>query len=237
MKSSLQQLDLNTKIHIIGALGFWQLKAAQIFASTWAETTKCLSQRTFDWLWIPLCISTLFTSPASLCTRVWVSITGSKCVSLCMCMCVGRSSGCLCCTWLSYACFLLPGLSSLASHSAVTPSPPIPSLAFQMHCTQGGRANLLFSVSDLCPVPNLFLFSPLSSPLTKSLFSWYCWKPYGVCDIIRAGSRERGNGRAGERLVAKSLCSDVSSKALWEATWGVRAEQVGFFLKISLPPG
>lgn len=48
-----------------------------------------------------------------------------------------------------------------------------------------------------------------------------------VCDIIRAGCRERGMVEQGRDWLARSLCSDVSRKALWEARWGVRAEQVG----------
>ena len=45
----------------------------------------------------------------------------------------------------------------------------------------------------------------------------------------------------GSDWLARSLRSDVSREALWEARWGVRAEQVGncifLFFPISVPPG
>lgn len=96
----------------------------------------------------------------------------------------------------------------------------------------------MFSVWDLCPVPTLLLFSPLSSTLTKSLFRLDTAENHMVC--VTSSGQEAGRGgtvELGRGWLAKSLCSDVSRKALWEATWGVRAEQVGFFLKVLLPPG
>lgn len=80
----------------------------------------------------------------------------------------------------------------------------------------------MFSVSDLRPVPALLFFSPFlsfSSPLTKSLFRLDTAENHMVCDIIRAGSRERGMVEQGRDWLARSLCSDVSRKALWEARW------------------
>lgn len=145
-------------------------------------------------------------------------------------LCVGQSNHRLCSTWLSDARPLLPALSSFASHiAAVTlsppsltppPQPPPPPLLVQLPLAAHtrGRANLLFSASNLPPHPPRPRyptslppphFSPpppflsFSSPLTKSLFRLHSAENHMECDITRAGSRERGNGRAGERLACQ----------------------------------
>lgn len=74
--------------------------------------------------------------------------------------------------------------------------------------------------------PPFFSFSP---PLTKSLFRLDTAENHMVCDIIRAGSREKGMIELGRDWLARSLCSDISRKALLEARWGVKAEQVGIY--------
>lgn len=158
-----------------------------------------------------------------------------------MCLCVGQSDRRLCSTWLSDAWSLLPGLSSFASHSAAVPlSPPNPPLSLSTSLTHKGKSEpFVFCVR---PAPHFGPppFLPFSSPLTKSLFRLDTAENHMVCDIIRAGSRERGMVEQGRDWLARSLCSDVSRKALWEARWGVTAEQVGnciLSFRISLPPG
>lgn len=146
-----------------------------------------------------------------------------------MCLCAGQSSGRLCSTWLSDAWSLLPGLSSLASHSAAIPlSPPhlLPPLPSTRSTHKGKSEPFVFCVRP-APRSSPPPFLSFSSPLTKSLFRLDTAENHMVCDIIRAGSRERGMVEQGRDWLARSLCSDVSRKALWEAHWGVRAKQVG----------
>lgn len=91
------------------------------------------------------------------------------------------------------------------------PSPPPPLLVqLPLAAHTRGRANLLFSASNLPPplrrLPHFIPpppFLSFSSPLTKSLFRLHSAENHMECDITRAGSRERGNGRAGERLACQ----------------------------------
>lgn len=118
------------------------------------------------------------------------------------------------------------------SRSPLALSPPPPPLPLYLPLTvhTRGRANLLFFCVRPAPCsspPPFLSFSSLSLSLTKSLFRLDTAENHMVCDIIRAGCRERGMVEQGRDWLARSLCSDVSRKALWEAHWGVRAEQVG----------
>lgn len=152
-----------------------------------------------------------------------------------MFVCGGRSNGRLCSTWLSDAWSLLPGLCSLASHSAAIPLSPLHLLLslFSFHSSytycKGKSKPFVFCIRP-APHSSPPPFLSFSSPLTKSLFRLDTAENHMVCDIIRAGSRERGMVEQGRDWLARSLCSYVRRKALWEAPSGVRAEQVGNFI-------
>lgn len=119
-----------------------------------------------------------------------------------------------------------------SSHSPLAPSTPppsSPSLPSTHSAHKGKSESFVFCVRP-APRSSTPPFLSFSSPLTKSLFRLDTAENHMVCDIIRAGSRERGMVEQGRDCLARSLCSDVSRKALWEARWGVRAEQVGNFI-------
>lgn len=116
--------------------------------------------------------------------------------------------------------------SSLSPHlpHTVQPPPPTHLPAFLSPLpVAGGRAPLSFSASAAAPLSLSF-----RSPLTKSLCRLDAAENHMACDITGAGSEERGMvesgvasaGGGGGDWLARSLCGDVSRKALWEARWG-----------------
>lgn len=131
---------------------------------------------------------------------------------------------------------LLISLTQCSHSPLATPSPPPPPVlslstfhSQHTHTHKGKSEPFVFCVRP-APRSSPPPFLSFSSPLTKSLFRLDTAENHMVCDIIRAGSRERGMVEQGRDWLARSLYSDVSRKALWEARWGVRAEQVGNFI-------
>lgn len=114
--------------------------------------------------------------------------------------------------------------SLLICLAQLNPPPVHPPPRVPLHLpVAGGRAPLLFPASAASPLSLSFL-----SPLTKSLFRLDAAENHMACDITGAGSEERGMvesgvvsaGGGGRDWLARSLCGDVSRKALWEARWG-----------------
>lgn len=106
-------------------------------------------------------------------------------------------------------------------------APPTPPPLRPLHLPLGGgRAELFVFPPPSRSPPRPDSFVPFSfSPLTKSLFRLDAAENHMACDITGAGSEKRGmvegGGVGGWRdWLARSLCSDVSRKALWEARWG-----------------
>ena len=130
------------------------------------------------------------------------------------CLCEGRPNLRLYSTWRS----LLLALSSFTSHSAVVPPPWF----FSTFHSQEEERSFCFPPPTRSPL-QAYSFAHLLSPLTKSLFRLDAAENHMACDITGAGSEERGmveGWGGGWGWLARSLCSDVSRKALWEARWG-----------------
>lgn len=161
-----------------------------------------------------------------------------KCVYLCTCVFVRRPVQWPSVQHMAVRCMVSAPWSLLisltqCSHSPLAPSPPPPSSpspTFHSQHTHKGKSEPFVFCVRPAPHSSPPPFLSFSSPLTKSLFRLDTAENHMVCDIIRAGSRERGMVEQGRDWLARSLCSDVSRKALWEARWGVRAEQVGNFI-------
>lgn len=119
-------------------------------------------------------------------------------------------------------------LISLPRCSHSIPSSSFSSLPNALH-TRGKSKPFVFCVG---PVPRSnpppFLSSLFS--LTKSLFRLDTAENHMVC--VTSSGQEAGRGgmvEQGRDRLAKSLCSDVSRKALWEATGGESRAGLHFF--------
>lgn len=174
-----------------------------------------------------------------------------KCVYLCKYVFAWRPGHWASVQHMAVRCMVSAPWSLLISLTQRSRSPP-PRLPFlpllhlphtaHTHTHKGKSEPFVFCVRP-APCSSSPPSLSFSSPLTKSLFRLDTAENHMACDIIRAGSRERGMVEHGRDWLARSLCGDVSRKALWEARWGARAEQVGncifFFFspKNALPPG